>query len=301
MLSVIAAESNRACHRSVRSIAALSAKQWIGLSVKVLSLFAGIAALVVMPPLSAHQRNEAPAATKVLIVGTMHFANPDLDYRNVAVDDVLAPKRQREIAAIVKALSRFSPTAIGVEWRDEAAAVAYAKYKKSALPPSRDESVQLGFALAKAAKIDVVYGLDVPASLPFERAVAFAQAHGQQAIIARVTTVSDQNVAAQDRTLKTKGIAATMRLLNDPAAADRAHGLYRELLKLGAADDQPGLEVTAAWYRRNLGICAKLLQATRPGDRMVVFIGAGHLTLLQQCVRETPGYKLVDARRYLPR
>ncbi len=136
---------------------------------------------------------------------------------------------------------------------------------------------------------------------PFEPAVAFAQSHGKHAIIDRITTVSDQNVAAQERALKTEGIAATLRLLNDPVAADHTHGLYRELLEISSGDDQPGLEVTATWYRRNLGICAKLLQATKPGDRMVVFIGAGHLTLLQQCVRETPGYSLIDARDYLPR
>lgn len=268
---------------------------------KALHIAVSVMALTLAPPLSAKERSTAPAPTQVMIVGTMHFDNPGLDYRNLAVDDVLAPKRQREIAAIVQALSRFSPTAIGVEWRADPAAAAYAKYKQGTLPASRDETVQLGFALAKAARIDAVHGLDIPASLPFDPAVAFAQSHGKQAIIDRVTTVSDQNVAAQERALKTGGIAATLRLLNDPVAADRTHGLYRELLELGSDDDQPGLEVTATWYRRNLGICAKMLQATKPGDRMVVFIGAGHLTLLQQCVRETPGYRLVDARGYLPR
>ncbi len=268
---------------------------------KVLHLIAGIGALTLAPPLTAKQRSEASPPTQVMIVGTLHFANPGLDYRNLAVDDVLAPKRQREIAAIVRALSSFSPTAVGVEWRDDAASTAYAKYKEGTLPPSRDETVQLGFALAKSAKIDAVRGLDMPAGLPFQPAVAFAQSHGKQAIIDRITTVSDQNVAAQERALKTEGIAAALRLLNDPVAADVTHGLYRDLLKLGSGDDQPGLEVTATWYRRNLGICAKLLQATKPGDRIVVFIGAGHLTLLQQCVSETPGYRLVDARRYLPR
>ncbi len=268
---------------------------------KFFHLIVAAAALMLTPPLPAKQRSEASAPTQVMIVGTMHFANPGLDYRNLAVDDVLAPKRQREIAVIVRALSRFSPTAIGVEWRDDAASTAYAKYKEGALPPSRDETVQLGFALGRSAKIDTVHGLDIPADLPFEPAVTFAQSHGKQAIIDRITTVSDQNVAAPDRSLKTEGIAATLRLLNDPVAADSTHALYRELLKLGSDDDQPGLEVTATWYRRNLGICAKLLQAAKPGDRMVVFIGAGHLTLLQQCVRETPGYRLVDARGYLPR
>lgn len=268
---------------------------------KVFHSIVGIAALTLTSPLPAKQRSEAPPPTQVMIVGTMHFANPGLDYRNLAVDDVLAPKRQREITAIVRALSRFSPTAVGVEWREDAASTAYAKYKEGALPASRDETVQLGFALAKSAKLDAVHGLDIPASLPFEPAVTFAQSHGKQHIIDRITTVSDQNVAAQERALRTEGIAATLQLLNDPVSADGTHGLYRELLKLGSGDEQPGLEVTATWYRRNLGICAKLLQATKPGDRMVVFIGAGHLTLLQQCVRETPGYSLVDARAYIPR
>lgn len=266
---------------------------------KALHLAVGMAALAVASSALAKPRDPAP--TQVMIVGTMHFDNPGLDYRNVAVDDVLAPKRQQEIAAITRALSRFSPTAIGVEWRAAAATTAYATYKTGALPASRDETVQLGFALAKLAGIEAVHGLDMPADLPFEPAVAFAEAHGKQFVIDRITAVSDANVAAQEQALKTKGIAATLRLLNDPVAADTVHGLYRELLTLGAGDDQPGLDVTATWYRRNLGICAKLLQATKPGDRMIVFIGAGHLTLLQQCVRETPGYTLVDARGYLPR
>lgn len=188
-----------------------------------------------------------------------------------------------------------------MEWRADAASIAYDRYKKGELSPSRDETVQLGFALAKSANITTVNGLDIPATLPFEPAVSFAQAHGKQEIIDRITTVSDQNVAAQERILKSQGISATLRLLNDPIAANNVHGLYRELLQLGSDDDQPGLDVTATWYRRNLGICAKLLQATKPGTRMVVFIGAGHLTLLQQCVSETPGYSLVDARDYLPR
>lgn len=268
---------------------------------KIFHLAVGLVSLTLAAPSLAKAQSKAPAPTRVMIVGTMHFDNPGLDYRNLSVDDVLTPKRQREIAAIVQALSRFSPTAIGVEWRAAPAEDAYAKYKDGTLPASRDETVQLGFALAKAAKIDAVHGLDIPASLPFEPAVAFAQSHGKHAIIDRITTVSDQNVAAQERALKTEGIAATLRLLNDPVAADHTHGLYRELLEISSGDDQPGLEVTATWYRRNLGICAKLLQATKPGDRMVVFIGAGHLTLLQQCVRETPGYSLIDARDYLPR
>ncbi len=256
------------------------------------------AAFVVVPVLA--QEPVALAPVQVMIVGTFHFDNPGLDYRNVEVDDVLKPARQHEIAEVVRALARFAPTSVGVEWRAEPAATAYGQYRDGRLPPSRDEGVQLGFALAKSMGLEAVHGLDVPMSLPFDPVFAFAKQNGGDAIIEHITTVSDQNVAAQEAALKSGGVATTLRLLNDPIAADKTHALYREVLKLGAGSNQPGLEATATWYRRNLEICARLLQATRPGDRMVVFFGAGHLTLLQQCVRETPGYELIDARRYLP-
>lgn len=263
-------------------------------------LLAGLAMFVSGSAAAAQTPVPAVAPIQVMVVGTFHFDNPGLDYRNLEVDDVLKPRRQAEIAAIVRALSRFSPTAIGIEWRAEEAATSYQRYIAGTLPPSRDEAVQLGFAVARSANLATVHGLDIPADLPFSPAFTFAEKNGRKDVIDQITRVSEENVAAQDKALKTKGIAATLRMLNDPVAADKVHGLYREVLKLGSGSVQPGLDVTATWYRRNLGICAKLLQAAKPGDRMIVFFGAGHLTLLRQCVLETPGFVLVDARRYLP-
>lgn len=261
------------------------------------------AAIALLAPVAAPASGPATAAPRpieVMVVGTFHFANPGLDYRNVKVDDVLAPARQREIEAVVAALARFRPTLVGLEGRDAPTLADYARYRAGTLAPSRDESVQLGFRLARRTGA-AVRGMDTPMSLPFDPALAYAAAHGQQAFIDRVTAVSDANVAAQESTLKTRGIAATLRLLNDPAAAMSVHGLYRQMLAVGGGAEQPGLDATATWYRRNLAICANLLQAARPGDRVVVMFGAGHLTLLRQCIEETPGYVLVDARRYLPR
>lgn len=233
-----------------------------------------------------------------MLVGTFHFDNPGLDYRNLKVDDMLAPARQREIAAVAAALGRFRPTRIGVEWTAERAARGYAEYVAGTGEPARGEVVQLGFRIARAAGLRSVDGLDVPMGLPFEAAMAYAASHGRQSVIDEATRYSDAAVARQDRELKTRGIAATLRLLNDPAN-DNGHHLYRLLLTAGGGAEQPGAEVAVAWYRRNLLTCAKLLQAARPGDRVLVFYGAGHLPLLRQCVTETPGYELVDPLPYL--
>jgi hypothetical protein len=41
-------------------------------------------------------------------------------------------------------------------------------------------------------------------------------------------------------------------------------------------------------------------RAAALGDRIVVIYGAGHEFLLRRCIREMPGYKLVEANDYLP-
>lgn len=250
-------------------------------------------------PASAPATGAAPIT--IMVVGMMHFDNPGLDYRNAVVDDVLAPARQREIEAVVNALAAFRPTLIGTEWRADAVAREYPRFRAGTLPPSRDETVQIAFRLAKQAGTDRVLGMDAPASLPFEAVFAYARDHGQQPVIDHIGEVSDANVAEQEQLLKQAGIAGTLLWLNDPAKARRDHGLYNETLRVGGGSQQPGLEAVAVWYRRNLAICANMLQSAKPGDRLAVFFGAGHLHLLRQCAAETPGVTLVDARDYLAR
>lgn len=254
----------------------------------------------VAAPVSAPITAPEPEPIKVMVVGMFHFDNPGLDYRNAKIDDMLAPARQAEIAAVSEALSRFQPTKVGVEWAPGRPDRPYGRYLDGSLPASPDEIVQVAFRIAKTNHLTKVYGLDMPMDLPFDPAVAFAESHGRQDIIEKITVVSEANVALQERILRDEGVAATLRMLNDSPRAMESHGLYRDILKLGAGADQPGLAVVLAWYQRNLGICANLLQAAQPGDRVAVFFGAGHLPLLEQCVRETPGYELVSALDYLP-
>ena len=47
-------------------------------------------------------------------------------------------------------------------------------------------------------------------------------------------------------------------------------------------------------------ICARMVQLAQPGDRIVVLYGSGHAFLLRQCAAQTPGFRLVEAGRYLP-
>src|SRR5207244_11355564 len=57
----------------------------------------------------------APARAEVLVLGVYHMSNPGHDIFNMQADDVLAPKRQAEIAQVMAVLKRFQPTKIAVD------------------------------------------------------------------------------------------------------------------------------------------------------------------------------------------
>jgi hypothetical protein len=247
------------------------------------------------------QQPTAEAPVSVMVVGVFHMSNPGHDLHNVAVDDVLAPERQAEIAKITSALAGFHPTEVMAEWPAERASERYAQYLAGTLEPSRNEVVQLGFRLAKTAGLSRFYGIDADGDFLYPAVQAFAKEHGESALLERLNAESEASVQTMDATLRSKGISATLRYLNDPGRLKNDNGFYRQMLRVGEGAQQPGVDLLTGWYRRNFLICANLIQNSHPGDRIVVFFGAGHAFLLRQCIAETPGFVLVEPNDYLPK
>ena len=242
----------------------------------------------------------AADAVEIMVVGTIHMDNPGLDLHNLKVGDVLEPAFQAEIARVTEALARFKPTAVHVESSAEAAREDYQLYLAHKLDQSRNEIVQLGFRLGRLAALDAVHGADATIPFPYGAVREFAEKHGQAALLDVLHAEVEALAKSEEELLKTRGLAALLRRINDPDYIQRDHGFYRTMLRVGAGNEQPGADLLTEWYRRNFLICANFLQASKPGDRIVVFFGSGHAFLLRQCVAETPGLKLVEANDFLP-
>jgi hypothetical protein len=240
-----------------------------------------------------------PVPVQVLVLGTFHMSNPGHDMHNQKVDDVLAPERQAQIAAVVEGLGRFAPTRVVVEWPADIVTERYAKYLAGTLPVSRNEVVQLGFLLGKLAHA-TVEGIDVDGDFPYEAVEKWAKAHGRKAELDEIGASIESAVAAQSKALAEGGIAGELRLMNDPAAIARSHAFYSTMLRYGAGNEQPGAALVSSWYRRNFEIFARLVQSAKPGDRVVVIYGSGHSYLLRRFVDEMPGWKLVEPNKLLP-
>lgn len=260
------------------------------------SLLLSLTILVAVPTLAA--ATDHP--TEVLLVGTYHFSNPGADLNNVKVDDVLMPKRQAEIAAVAAALARFKPTRVAVEWPEDITNERYAKYLAGTLPASRNEVVQLGFRLAQSMKLTEVNGLDVEGDFPFEDVQKWAADHGRGGEIDRLLALGAAETDKLTKLQDSHSVGGILRYLNGAAEIALNHSFYPPMLTMGGGADQPGVKLVSSWYTRNIAICAKLIQTVKPGDRVVVFFGQGHVYLLAQCIREQPGFKLVPSVDFLP-
>jgi hypothetical protein len=258
----------------------------------------GASALAQGPP----SKDEAKRA-EVLVLGVYHMANPGRDVFNMQADDVLAPKRQQEIAELAAVLRMFQPTKIAVEapYGEDVVPKRYADYLAGARPLSRNEVEQIGFRLAKLLGQPAVYPVDSDGDFPFQRVIDYAKATGQSAKLEKMLGEIGEMMKAQGEYLKAHTVLQTLLYMNSDAKVAQDVGFYHLEARYGEPGDYAGPDLLAEWYRRNIRIynnVAKLL--TTPEDRILVIFGAGHLGWLRQDFASDPTLRLRTLEEFVP-
>ena len=240
-------------------------------------------------------------ATPILILGVYHMANPGLDEVNVLADDVLTPKRQKEIENLCEQLARFQPTKIAIEapYRDSYWPEQYRKYLAGQSKLGRNEIEQIGFRLAKRMNLPTVYGVDflmyanglMPNEMEQRDQPASAESHHAE----------PPQLSSEDQLLRQSTVTQYLAHLNSASEIQKNHEGYMTSL---LPTDDPAIyrkaDLVANWYKRNLRIFANINRITEPGkDRILVIIGAGHLKLLKEFAGDAPYFDEVDAESFL--
>jgi hypothetical protein len=255
--------------------------------------------------LSDRQPDERPT---LLVLGTAHFANPGRDRIDVRVEDVLAERRQREIAAVVDQLAAFRPTHVAVEWAvaEQAALDArYSDFRNKRLELGRNEVDQIGLRLAAMLDLQHVHAVDWNDYPPgdFDKHYdwsKYAEAHGQQALLEALD--DPKRVTSRAPQLAEQSIATWLRQLNEPASLAASHRAYFDIALIGDVEQQPGANYVGHWYARNLRIFGNLVRlAQRPTDRILAVYGQGHAYLLRQFAVESGAFRVADVAQVLSR
>lgn len=279
----------------------------------MLRTLAALAALclTVAPGAVAQAQTSAPEPIRVMILGTYHMDNPGRDMHNARIDPMTTPEKQVELAAAIDALAQFEPTAIAIESvaPDPSTMLdaGWPSFRPENLLVNSNERVQLGYRLAARVGIDRVYAIDEidragqPTYFPIDPVIGWAQANGKMPEFLEGSAQVQAWIGEMEAQQSVRTVEQLLAEINAPDHPMVAQGqtFYYKLLPFGAGDDQPGAELNARWYARNVHIFARLVQVARPGDRIVVIYGAGHAYWLRQMVEMTPGFELVEPTDYL--
>ncbi len=251
----------------------------------------------------------AEPTVDVMVLGSYHFGNPGLDTNNINVDSVLTTAKQAQLAAVADALLAFRPTKVMVEMQSDAPDLslpAYTRFTVADLATAANEIEQIGFRVAKLAGLKTVQGIDEqpkagePDYYPYDKLQETAAKFGQTAMIEAANAPIKVSLAKFERDQKTQSVAQLLiRMNSEPIQTSMV--FYYDLLPVGDNDTQTGADLNAAWYLRNAKIFGKLMNAVRPGDRVLVVYGAGHGFWLRHFAEQTPGFRSIDPVPYLKR
>jgi hypothetical protein len=240
--------------------------------------------------------SHAQEKTKVLVLGSYHMGNPGLDAFNMEADDVLVPKRQKEIEEFVALLAAFKPTKIcleaGVE-RQQKLNELYQAYLSGKAELRKNESDQIGFRLAKNMGHAAVFAIDAKAPFDMDTVVKVAQKY-QFTSFMELMGKMPGFMQEENKKMHESTITQFFQYLNSDQYVRMSHGFYLDMAAIGKDNNYAGADLVADWYKRNLRIFRNLTDLKlKPDDRVLILYGAGHTKILQDLVDDSSNLQLV--------
>jgi hypothetical protein len=244
--------------------------------------------------------------SQIMILGTYHMDNPGLDTYNLKADDVLTERRQKEIDQVLDRLERFHPTKIAIEgqYNEDYWTKRYHDYLAGNYKLGRNEVEQIGFKLAKRLNQSTIYPVDYQMWMDGRVPAEIADPVVKPKPVQNASESSEQKpdwIKREEELFKKSTVLEYLRYLNSDEARRPDHASYFDLL---LPDDSNApyrrADLVTNWYKRNLRIFTNINRiATFPGDRILVVIGSGHLSILSDFARSSNYFCLLNAEDYL--
>src|SRR5262245_14686827 len=248
---------------------------------------------------SAKPAAQPARAVPVLILGTYHFANPNLDQVKTGFDDHKSERRQREIEDVCKLLAGFAPTKIAVEApAGEALQRSFDGYRAGTRELAVNESEQLGMRLAKALGHERVFGIDSKLDLDLNAVMEASKRSGRNELLGFMGK-SMARIEQLQQSLVKMTVRDALLAVNDPSLMPLGRDLYLRLAVVRDGDQYIGADQVARWYQRNFRMFANLAAVISPGDRVLLIVGSGHAPILRELVQADEGLRLVEPHEYL--
>jgi hypothetical protein len=237
----------------------------------------------------------------IMILGTFHMRyTPDI-YR-VNVEDLLSEDRQKEIKQVVKQIKEFKPTKLAfevVKEKEEGLNKDYKMYLQGDVDLTMDEVHQYGFRIASELGHEKIYAVDWMESVG-NRGIGqvFDWAKNEQPELYK--HINKRYRTDRDFNLSNISIGELMKKLNKEENIIKDHEMYMAIARIGDEEQYVGIDWLRWWYQRNLIIYSNLARISNsPSDRTLLIIGAAHVHLVSQFLKESGEFNVVPAITYL--
>lgn len=247
--------------------------------------------------LSLTVTNAQQKPVEVLLLGTFHFDNPGLDVAKFESANILSPKRQQEVHAVVNQLIAYKPDKVFFEAEPAQQAQwdsLFSLYQQGKFTLKANEIYQLAFPLAKALGHSHLYAADYrKAAFPFDSLMKVLAASGQQVLQQSIQTKIAQVTQTFNANLSKHTLAELLRLDNTPASRRDNLAFYLQCIGAGQLDNHVGAYLTSEWWRRNMVIYANILkQLSGKEKRIVVLFGSSHTAVLDELMKYNSAVRL---------
>lgn len=227
---------------------------------------------------------------KVMILGTFHLAD------ETGLD---SEKRQAEINEVVAKLAQFRPTKIALEMVPEEGEVCqdqYSRYQQGTYELEMNEYYQLGFRLANQLGHSQLYPVDWmgEADREYGEVDAWAREHQPELLEEMLKDLSFPALTPE------KGLLSYYQELNEPVFLRQVDAYYLNVARIGTISNNVGIDWLSWWYKRNLIQFANLTRlADSPDERILFIVGASHVRIVENFLRESGSVEVVWALDYL--
>lgn len=234
-----------------------------------------------------------------MILGTFHMGNTS-DLYSVDTDNLRSTKRQEEIRKVVDAIKEFHPNKIALEVEKEKNHLLneeYHQYLNNVLELAIDEIHQFGFRAAAELKHKEVYAIDWMENVgnrSIGEVMNWAEKE-QTEVFQLIDTYRSKLILPLDE----KRIDELIRSLNEEKYIIKQHEMYMHIARIGRGIDYVGIDWMRWWYQRNLILFANLAEISSSNDRVLLIIGAAHVHLVAQFLKESGLFEIVSVSEFL--
>ncbi|MGY0619207.1 DUF5694 domain-containing protein [Lysobacter sp. A378] len=250
----------------------------------------------------AAESSPAPEPAKVMVMGVFHFANPGRDMVKSGVIDVMTNDNQAYLDGLATRLATFQPTDILVEC-DPSDQARFDKnfdgYKKGTFALKSNEIYQIGFKVAKAARVDKITCFDEGNvgwdAEPMFNYIKANDPQMQASMDAMYKSLSERSGREQS----TLSLPQLLQLSNDAERDRENKDLYIRTNDVDAGGSFAGADASASWWHRNFRMYANVQKAATPGHRVLVVAGSGHTAILKDLLAIDSQRQSEDVSGYL--